>query len=272
MVSRGGVGNRRTGGLYRLSSKPGGRTRLSAELKFKDKAIIASGIPAAADTSGVSYVRYNNLVSANFLECGYLYSLGSIFTGLETGAGANQRIGRKITVKSILFDLNFWGNADAANYDKDPIIFKLWFVMDKQANGTTLDASDIMTYVPGLIGTDVGVQAPEMVTSFQPYIANRQRFSILKEYRGVFKPTVVSQRTSGAGGGSVADQKTYKNIQFYKRCNIPIEYGGAAGTGDITEIKSNNIGAIFGFSKTNGTNHDAYATMYGYVRIRFQDA
>ena len=62
---------------------------------------VGNAVANVADTSSLSYWRTNNAVLDQYLNVNRVYTL-DLLTGLEAGTNANQRIGRKILVKSVL--------------------------------------------------------------------------------------------------------------------------------------------------------------------------
>ena len=225
---------------------------------------VGNAVANVADTSSLSYWRTNNAVLDQYLNVNRVYTL-DLLTGLEAGTNANQRIGRKILVKSVLIDVNIWGNLDNAHYDSDPVAYKMLLVVDKQANGTQATGSDIVSLPNGTTGTNgPATDNYQQMDCVMPLISNRQRFVILKEIAGHLKPTVDS------ANADQTHQKTSKKVRIYKRLNLPVEYGGT--TGGIAEIKSNNLLLLFVFAKPNGTGTDGYGAVFGSTRLRYQDS
>ncbi len=213
------VGYDRTGGYYgRFSgTNPGG-----SELKFHDIAVD----------------------DAVIAQAGTIQNGGSICL-IGQATTESTRIGRKCTVKAIQWKINLQRIANSSSTTPSPETVRMMMYLDKQANGATVAALDILE-------TD----------SFQSFrnLANTSRFRIL------FDRTYTFNETAGAGNGTANDwPATAKNLTFYKRCNIPLEFSGVANPSVITELRSNNIGVICW-----SQNGDVSA-MVSSVRLRFSD-
>lgn len=159
---------------------------------------------------------------------------------IPQGVTESTRVGRKATVKSIQIRgtmtyvpaTDTFGTAAAFIY----------LVLDKQANGAAAAITDVLT--------------TNVMTSAMINMANSERFVILKKWRIPF--------VSGAGV-SAAYGRVIKNWEFYKKCNIPLEFSST--TGAITELKSNNI---FFLAGADG-NADDEINVSATTRIRFSD-
>lgn len=215
----------------------------------------------AADTAVYNFWRNDggNIPTAPTLGLtGTVYSNISFFTLLACETNAQNRIGRKIVVKSLLVDGVFTLNSN--DDEEDEVVCQLWLILDKQCNGQAAKATDIFSQpgpnggAPGLhLGTEAALTATQM-----PNIANRQRFQFLKEWSWKAVPQ------------TAATQKVSKRVKFYKRMNLPVEYGGT--TGALGEIKSNNLFMMFTCCKQNGATASAYWSFCGNSRIRFNDS
>jgi len=84
---------------------------------------------------------------------------------------------------------------------------------------------------------------------------NSGRFRILKKMTFLFNPPA---------GVSAAYNTMIKPVEFYKRCNIDVDWSST--TGAITEIRSNNIFVIAGSA---GTAADDTISFAGNCRLRF---
>lgn len=259
-------GNTRTGGLYRLrGQRRRGRMVRQQELKFKDRYVVSSAADPGnhANDANYTFFRAANTIPhplGTGMITGMFNTCRSLIDYLPCGTNAYERIGRKIVIKSILLNLLATGNVTQA--DADTINCKLWLILDKQCNGNTATIPEIFGLPPGDPAVEVSVTAENITTCAVPYIANRQRFSILWESDWNFFPKM------STNGGEI--QKVAKKIRMYKRMNLPVEYGGT--TGALGEIKSNNLLLVFASSKTNGATHEPYTLIDGICRIRFADS
>lgn len=144
---------------------------------------------------------------------------------IPEGNGEEQRIGRKLTIKRILWRYNVLLPTTATAGNTSDII-RVMLILDKQANGAQPAITDILE--------------SDDYQSFNS-LANSQRFRILYD-----KTHAIS---CGAGSGrGTADTLSYGETElqdsFFKSCNIPIEYDNSLATGAITTIRSNNITAL----------------------------
>jgi len=155
------------------------------------------------------------------------------------GAGQSQRVGRKCIIKSIHLRgvVAMDPGADAAAAD----IAYLYIILDTQCNGANPAVTDIFT--------DVNLEEA-MIN-----MANSNRFKVLK------RMTFELQATAGV---TTAYNQTVREVEWYKKCDIPIEFSGA--TGALTEIRSNNIIAVSGLAVG-----DASVNYGGVCRVTFTD-
>lgn len=163
---------------------------------------------------------------------------------IPQGTLENQRIGRKVTVKSVhgkfTNDLN---EATATVNSCDQV--QLMLIQDTQTNGAQFVATD-------LLETDD-------ITSFRN-LANNKRFKILW--------SKIAQFSTGglvaSGASIVGSAKACRWIKFNKKMNIPIEYDNAFTDGRIATIRSNNL--YFVVVSSSGST-----SLLGTVRLRFTD-
>ncbi len=201
----------RTGGYY------GRYTGQSGELKFLDTVVTDTPITAA-------------MVIQNL-------------TVIAEGNGESQRVGRKVTIKSVHIKgvMTLIPATDAAN-TSDKVFGML--VQDMQTNGAAFTALD-------LIDTNV-------IASFRN-LANSGRFKILMKKTYMFKSGGAAP--SGAAFVFSSDQR---NVNINKKCNIVMEYDNSATTGVITSVRSNNLYWVT--QSTNGVVNSVLT-----ARIRYSD-
>lgn len=119
----------------------------------------------------------------------------------------------------------------------------LYLMLDKQANGALpTGASDVVT-------------STSLSTSFMA-LENSSRFQVLKKWVVAINPMA---------GASTSLNSTTKNLDYFKKCNIEMQYSST--TGAITEIKSNNVFMMFGAS---GVAIDDTVVFNGNARLRFR--
>lgn len=241
-------------GMYDKPKYSGKRKRASTRVVTTTTAPARSRVPRAVPgyTRRVGYYgRYNrpsNAPELKFLDnvngwafdaTGEVPVSAQLLTVVQ-GTGESQRIGRKIRVKSVQgkYNLNFVPGAATA---AATTVF-WWLVWDKQANGAAAAVTDVFTTA---------------ATSIAPRnLVNSDRFVILKR----FKVKLCAQ-----AGVSAAYNKDVRSVEFYKKCDIPIEYSST--TGAIAEIKSNNLF----FIAVSDNESDDTANLIGVTRIRYTD-
>jgi len=116
----------------------------------------------------------------------------------------------------------------------------MYIILDTQCNGAAAAAADV--YVGSPIVTHIN-------------LANSSRFRIIKSWDHVWNPMA---------GVTTAYINTTKYINFYKKCNIPLQF--SAATGAITEIRTNNLFLLAGAS---AAAIDDLVSINGNCRLRF---
>jgi len=158
------------------------------------------------------------------------------------GNGGDERIGRKMVVKSISLRFRITANdtilTGTTNLSEKCIVM---LVQDTQCNGTAANWGDLM--VGGLVG--------------HTNLENRERFRILKRWDWVWRGEVIFDATDVVGFGYEAD------IDYYKKCNIDVVTDNATPT--FQNLRSNNIFLIAVASEA------ARFQLTGRTRIRFVD-
>lgn len=159
---------------------------------------------------------------------------------IAQGTGESQRIGRKVSVRSIQFRYTIRLLPSTVVTEGEDTI-RIIIFQDRQANGA--------------VTTVLSVLETADFNSFKN-LSNSNRFRILMDR------THALNATAAAGDGTTSDlmPMSYQG-RFYKKCNIPIEF--SASGGDITTIRSNNIG-ILTISRTNNIS-----SIEGKMRLRF---
>lgn len=248
MVTRGGRGYLRTGGVYGRFQPRG------PELKYLDTRLEIGGQPP------------NAIAVSSGGPTGFIIQV-------PQGTGADERIGRKITIKSIQLRItcetygyltNNEVTGDAAlnqarlaqNYMKG--IFCFWLVLDKQFNGAFASTADIFD------DSDPKYASRKL--------ANSERFQILSYFE------VANDPVSGAVAWdtesfNVLIPGSLKTYQMYRKVNIPIEY--SANTGGPAEVRSNSIYMCHAYHvgsiPTNPTGGNPSNLVRGFARIRYSD-
>lgn len=163
---------------------------------------------------------------------------------IAQGADESERIGRKCTVRSILWRYSLTNDAvsNSSGAQSDAIV-RVILYQDKQTNGAT--------------ATVTGILESDNYQSFRN-LTTTGRFKILLDRTHNVK------HGSSAGDGAVNDYGAAKQqYRFYKDCEIPLEF--SAGVGAITELTTNNIGVLLIAEATQNVTFDSK------MRIRFSD-
>lgn len=203
------------------------------------------------DRTGGYYGRYANGGELKFHDVSPgdspTVTAGIITTSLNLiaqGTTEKTRIGRKCVIKSINWHWNITLPPSTAAADAGDNV-RVMLILDKQANGAVPVVLDILEL--------------EQYQEFRN-LANSGRFQVL------YDRTYPVLASAGSGRGST-DTLSYGEGHlvgtFYKKCNIPIEFSGV--TGAITEIRSNNLIALF-------ISESGKATFGSRMRLRFSDA
>jgi len=157
---------------------------------------------------------------------------------IPQGDTESTRDGRQCTIDSITIKglLTF---DPAAAADASGVTW-IYLVQDTQTNGAQAAITDIFT-TSTLIN---------MVN-----LANSSRFKLLKKWVHTWNPP------AGATG-AYNTQSAY--LDYYMKCNIPLEF--SAGTGALTELKSNQVFLAYG----SNTSIDDLVGFAGICRLRFR--
>ncbi len=209
----------RTGGFY---GRLGGETVRGRELKFLD-----------AQTIGLISVNPvgNILISSHQV--------------VVQGNGPNERIGRKITVRSLEVRGTIQTRSTIVLVEFEQRA-RIVFVLDKQANGAVGSIDEVLNFGAGT-----------QLDSFRN-LENASRYRILYDKTLDMNPQV----TAGVASGPQS-----KNFMFKKKLNIPIEYDQSATDGSLSTQRSNNI---FSFAFAENLNADVEISYT--FRIRYSDA
>lgn len=157
-------------------------------------------------------------------------------------ATQSGRIGRTCTVKSIHIKGQVQYVPAASTNGCDSAF--MYLVLDKQCNGAAAAATAVLD------STDFRVAMTNL--------ENSDRFVILKKW---------IHNLNSSAGVSGAYGRYIKNMDFYKKCNIPLYFDSTAATGALTTIRSNNIFLLAGAGQ-----EDDVTTFAGQCRLRFMDS
>lgn len=164
---------------------------------------------------------------------------------IAQGVSESERVGRKCTIRSIGWRYKVsLPERDAVADPSAGDNVRVMLYVDKQANGATAAVTDILESA-----------------DFQSFnnLSNSGRFIILHDK--TYDCNYNAMASDGAGVVSLVQMQW--NYSFYKKCEIPIEWSDT--TGVMTEIRSNNIGALLIASQ-------GVAGFGSKIRLRFSDA
>lgn len=157
---------------------------------------------------------------------------------IPQGDTSSTRDGRQCVIESIQIRGAFYFQPAAAAQGFDLVY--MYLVQDRQANGAAAAVTDVFTSTAGATN--------------QLNLENSDRFFILKRW-------VVPLNC--LAGVTTAYSSMVKPIEYFTKCNIPMQFGTAAV--DITQVKSNNIFLIAGSGQ-----QDDLSTFLGSCRLRFR--
>ncbi len=206
------------------------------------------------DRTGGFYGRYSGKGSENkffdttlaftFDATGEVPATGQL-TLIPQGVTESSRVGRKCTIKSVQLRAMVALSPAAAAVSAG--VAYLFLVLDTQANGAAAAATG-----------NGGVMTSATFSESMLNLSESGRFRIMKKWVWDFNP---------GAGATTALNAAVKHLEYYKKCNIPLEFSST--TGAITEIRSNNIFLLAG-SDGIGT-FDDLISFAGECRVRFSD-
>lgn len=169
---------------------------------------------------------------------------------IAEGNGESDRVGRKITLKSLAIKGNwfFTSNAVLANMDNR---LRIIVYCDKQTNGAAATMQHIISQ-NGAVNINAFAN-----------LANSSRFQILFDKTWDVTIPAVGQDAAGTFDNLPQEHTWTLN----KRLNLPIEYDATATDGSIATIRTNNIGVFAVCSSAD------VAPTVGYTsRVRYSDS
>jgi len=220
---------------YQASQVQRGYTRVGGYYgRFNTRGRVASG------QAGSELKFFDTALSIPFDLTAEVPATGGQINLIPQGVTESTRVGRKCVLKSIHLKGDML-MAPAAGAGSCTVF--LYLVLDKQCNGAAAGVTDVLTSAS--------------LNSALTNLENSDRFQILKKFAWSF---------TGQAGAAAAVQTVSKNMEYYKKVNIPIEYDSSASTGAIGTIRSNNVFLIAGSSVL-----DDIVTLTGVCRVRFSD-
>lgn len=181
---------------------------------------------------------FDTALAFNFDTTGEVPATGQI-TLIPQGDTESTRDGRKANIQSVQIRGSMLATPGAAANLSTNVY--MYLVLDTQTNGAAAAVTDVFTSAD--------------LSSAMLNLNNSGRFRIIKKWCWNF--------TSQAGV-TTAYNKVAKQMEFYKKCNIDVDWNST--TGAITEIRSNNLFLIAG---ADG-NTDDIVSFAGTARLRFR--
>lgn len=222
------------------------RTKSQAEPKRYKKGYSFSSIPSAQPTTQTrSFIRqrsgdevkfFDTAISTTLDATGEVPATGGQLVLIPQGDTQSTRDGRVCTVRSVQIrgEMN-WAPGAGAIASTHGYMF---LVQDKQCNGAPAAVTDVFT------STSLSNNLINM--------SNSTRFKILKKWVIPF---------NSPAGVTTAYGNQVKQIEYYAKCNIPLQFSST--TGVIGELKSNNLFLIA------GSTTDDLIAFEGQARVRF---
>lgn len=159
-----------------------------------------------------------------------------LLNGLVPGTGATQRVGMKITIKSLELR-GYWGVTPATGVDQ---IARYAIVLDKQPNGATPAVGN------HLLANNV--LSPRSLTQ-------RKRYKTLLDKTRAFNAT--------------AEPGSFAPFYYYMKLSRPLVVDYNSGTaGTVADISSN---ALYLYTVSTQAAGVTASLIYGYCRIRYTD-
>ncbi len=237
---RGGlkVRSTRPSGFGRVRGRAGVRTR--ARRAARREARVGPGVvPVFVRAPGELKFHDLDIDDATIASNGTIAQVSCNL--IAQGVTEVQRIGRKCILRSVNWRFNI-RLPEVASTSATADTVRVMLYLDKQANGATAAVTDILE--------------SDNYQSFNN-LANKSRFRTLMDR------TYEINQEAGSGDGTANDGHRFNmNDSLYKKVNVPVEFD--AGTGAITEIRSNNIGVLL-------LSKNGLCVFESKMRVRFSD-
>lgn len=185
-----------------------------------------------------------------------------LLNGLATGTDYNNRIGRKILIKSLLIrGVAKFNSTDVATPNQTRIGRIIIFI-DKQPNGSDPAITSLLDYA-GVSSnySYLGVMAPLNLN-------NRDRFVVLRDKFLKFNMGSL-QAATGTTTGTISNDM-YVNWKVYiKKLSIDVTYSNTNTVASIADISTNSMFIAFLSQDTAGSEK---LSTEMYYRIRYYDS
>lgn len=177
---------------------------------------------------------------------------------IAQGTGAQQRIGRKVTLKHLDFFMEIVGTATSGltATDSGSHHFRVIIAIDHQTNGTNMSVEDVFSVPAGITapgGTLVSRVDGRRTLEFS------KRFTVLADKRYVINPE---------SGGT--DMPGFRKVCVFKTVlNLPILFEDVSGAPVISNVSSNNVFAYVIYE--DGFSDASTQSFQGSWRLRYSD-
>lgn len=234
----------RTSGDFKLFG-PSKKGTVQCETKYIDKNLTFAGIATATTSKPFNAIWTPNgqvLVAPRMMATDNWWICQNLLTN-QQGTGGNQRIGKEIKLKKLLFNLGLTftsvleGDADPSKSYGVSFVLKILIIQDKQCNGSAVTSNELFenytaVYPPTVI---LGQNNSNCTTSVQPNVSNSKRFVTLYETEKVM--------TLKANFSDILSNCSFTKM-FTKKLdlnNMIINNSSVGTDASITGLRSNNI-------------------------------
>lgn len=226
------VGVLRTGGFGRYGT--GFRTAVmrGRGTRGETKAVDLDSILAACDTTGTI----------------------TLLNGIQEGAGFNNRIGRKVAMRS----LHIRGTVTGTNVATTPGLARAIIVYDKQTNGAAPVWADVVTSVTQAAGASSTVFG-------HINLNNRDRFVVLMDWVQTMPGQTAVSGVNNAAPFPNACEMTIN--RFIKLKNLETQFNATANPATVAQITTGSLYLLTFGSEPAATG---FTFEFG-SRLRFQD-
>jgi len=173
------------------------------------------------------------------------------------GTGEQQRVGRKICIKSIYANcvVSMGAVGDAADIGTGPYVM-VALVLDTQTNAATLNSEDVFTNP----GADAALCAfPQRDLEFSG------RFKVLA--RKVFHMPINAAATDGTNTNTTTPQPRYVRLKYKWKKGLIVHFNATNDNADVADVVDNSL-HIIAFKSFQAAND---TTLSYNCRIRYTD-
>lgn len=188
-------------------------------------------------------------------------SVNANYFGCRQGNSPITRIGNKITVTNI----NMRGLISSGSKNDDATVanecpaFRIIIGIDKQCNGA----------VPAIFAADhTGILQGIVTNTYADCLAYRNMYNLDRFI--ILKDKLICSRTGGYGNAAAVKIDTHIPFKFSWKGMLPVMYN--ADTGNITDVRSNNLFVAVIADKNATTATSTNPTCEWMTRIKYIDA